>query len=869
MDLLAAFADRLESDASEGSADAVRRLAAERPGTLAEAVEAVAEDLESGDPDVRVPALRQIHAVSRVSGDAVQSVAFELIPHLDDERTRPYAGGALREALDSAGEVVPPVEELAAELSTEGTHRRTLRYLFWVSKTSPGSLEPATDALVDRLEDEDETVREYAVKTLYHARRKLDRRLDGVDPTLLELTDDPNPAVRANALALLGELVFDTEDTLDRGAAETVDAAVYHLRDDRTSVRLTATTVLDRAERLTRAMELGPDRWRRIADALADALEADSELLVRRATSLIWSFARERPDAFRFAVDDLFAYVSEDAGPLRGNVMRAVASVSEDHPEALAHALPRCAEMVEDAVLVRYAASVVENVLRHDPDDASAVAPALIAGLETPDREGRRAVARALAVVGRERSDEASEAVRALAAADADGEIGDPLSVLADEDPEFVGRRVAGLAENLRADGRRSEGFLLVQLAETDRRTVEPAVPVLADLLESPDSDVRDRAAETLGRLGTEYPETVVPVVERMAGSLDRLGRFERADLSTAIRSVAERDPTLVSAAADDIAAQLATRNSTARRSVARTLSRLGEAEPSVIPEFATPLVDVDSDESERPLAVLGTERPEFVRSVLDDARADLPEVGRGTAEGIGELVVEVAGTDAGRELVGPTLDEVVRQASADSERGRRNAAIALRRVAEWRAELVTDAVEPLAGRFVDGEERRLTRRNAAKALCKLASVVPQGVDDAVRRRADSVESLAQSFPRRRSDAVEALLDRVAETSEEEPRKSETATDRDRTEESDETADADTATDSDADDDSPAGPLVGLKAVLDETREYYADVPMTKLPAKRLVDVYPTVVDAVREAEVEGEEGRNEGEESGGGEGGD
>lgn len=249
------------------------------------------------------------------------------------------------------------------------------------------------------------------------------------------------------------------------------------------------------------------------------------------------------------AIDPLFDHENDDVRTVAATIVELVAS---RHPERTKPAIDRLASLLheESPFVRRHAVWALAHISEHDPDRVAPVASDLrptsteppyfeydhvVVVLRNVAEVDRSAIVPSLPALFEvlEHADELSEHSTADTYSPAMESPGDlDQSGIAIDAPLVAAEVVAGGAQENPADiepytedlisiletvDRRTVSRELVSalaaLAETDPSRLEPAIPILAGLLDSPDVPLRSQATRALGLIAETAPEAVTSAV--------------------------------------------------------------------------------------------------------------------------------------------------------------------------------------------------------------------------------------------------------------------------------------------------------------------------------------------------------------------
>jgi HEAT repeat protein len=203
------------------AADAIARLAVLHGGsTVAAAVQPLVRNLADASPAVRGSAAAAIEQIGQPALPAVDAL-LTLLDRDADRSVRRHAALALAR-VDPASEAVVAAASRSLEQDSAPGVRQAAAIILVASRRAAA---PARHSLADAIGDDDAGVRLYAAAALV----RVEGPQRGV-PVLLQSLEHPDPAWRAEAAGILGEVAVSETDVLP--------ALARALEDEDPSVRV-------------------------------------------------------------------------------------------------------------------------------------------------------------------------------------------------------------------------------------------------------------------------------------------------------------------------------------------------------------------------------------------------------------------------------------------------------------------------------------------------------------------------------------------------------------------------------------------------------------------------------------------------------
>ncbi len=272
------------------------------------------------------------------------------------------------------------------------------------------------------------------------------------------------------------------------------------------------------------------DYGEQAAPAAADLarLLADDDLLVQRDAAA--ALSRLGPQAAS-AVPQLIAALRDDDGAVTIEAAQALTAIGQP-------AVPPLIALLKDPQYRNLAAAVLGDI---GPDAVDAV-PAILAMLDAPDKETRRAALLALAGIGPAAQPVAAEQlVQILRDPESDVRPGAAYALARMEDQHAVPDLLALVRQTDDDREKLAAAWALVML-QPSASVSEKAVPILMDGLDDDWALVRKECVIALGALGTRAQ----PAAERLLSLADDPDPLVRAEASAALYQVGADAETLV-----------------------------------------------------------------------------------------------------------------------------------------------------------------------------------------------------------------------------------------------------------------------------------------------------------------------------------
>ena len=211
------------------------------------------------------------------------------------------------------------------------------------------------------------------------------------------------------------------------------------------------------------------------------------------------------------------------------------------------------------------------------------------------------------------------------------------LSWIAAEDPSAVfdvTPQIAIGAESEDLPTRRAAVYTLAQLTHDYPEEVLPAIDRLLDAISSGDANMQINALSGLGRIVQSYPDVAEPVADEVAILFDHEDPTVEANAVGVFGDLSVAHPDLVMEYGSELLARLEDEDKNIRRNASIALLRAGEADPSVF-----------------------RAHPDILEEALRD---DVTEVRRNVCSVIGNARVEVSPEELAR-LAEEDPDQIVR----------------------------------------------------------------------------------------------------------------------------------------------------------------------------------------------------------------
>lgn len=569
---------------------------------------------EEKDGQVRLAVLDILTAMGPDADSAVPALIHGL--------RNPYGGRRMEQlhqdyrvamALAAIGE--PAVEGLRDLLDEEKENIRAEAAMA-LGRIGPAS-EPAIPALINLLGEESDRIRQEAAIAL-----------GSIGPAaiapLLDVTDHPNPVIRARAVEALGYVPEQ------RG--EALDAVLNRVRDEAPEVQAAALVTLARweppEESLAAALE---ESLRHEVEAVrvsaVNLLSGRPQLLAGRIPVLDSLLTHEDEGVTRHAAF-LLHLLGPDAAPILVDALRRDGSRIDQIAEALAligrPVAGPIAEATEDPdPRVRRGAALALGQIR---PPAPGTVPRLTAGLNDPDPDARSAFLSAIGALG-PRASGALPIVRALLEnesalvrydaiatlhriAPRDERLPGDLGSILDRDDDPSIQRLA--IETLRAIGPSGRAALPSVISALQRDDPEvrlaaasliaahgpaaaEAVPALGAMLDDPDPELRAITARTLAGLGKASRPALDPLIVLLDDPIAEVRGAAALALGSLELDAGQLRPHLSRALRDDEA--------DVRDAARRGIQRLGSEGVLFVPDLiATAAIESDHRSIERSL---------------------------------------------------------------------------------------------------------------------------------------------------------------------------------------------------------------------------------------------------------------------------
>lgn len=445
--------------------------------------------------------------------------------------------------------------------------RQAARSLWETSRSEPKKLGEGVETLRAATEVEDSLVRGHAVATLGETLFRMydyDAPIPELDAVLARLTDE-DEAVRQTVTGLLWNREWwlgvgdDTDHPITDEQRRLGAVGLVHCLDD--PVFLTR----ERAIRELRpSLVIGHPDPKQATAAVVAALEDEGDTVRRNAAELLTGVADQKPELLDPHVERLRRAMGEDTA-VRSAAAEGLASLTDRFPDLAAPVVRQVIEsdpeyssgeqqristlgtvlatesdfegskealsvlessLTNRSVKVRKeAAAELRRVAASNPDAVASAVPALRERLHDYHDETRKEAARALAMALD--PDTAEQPLAALVeSVESDDEPLDPWLALADSHPEYV----TELLRDLRSERPNLSGTRLAVAAVLERcpAAVHPIVEDCAADLSDDDEERRNGAAWLLGQLTLEHPAEGRRYEEAMRSAIDHAEDFDK-----------------------------------------------------------------------------------------------------------------------------------------------------------------------------------------------------------------------------------------------------------------------------------------------------------------------------------------------------
>lgn len=486
-----------------------------------------------------------------------------------------------------------------------------------------------------------------------------------------------------------------------------------------------------------------PDGVRRVAEGLHPYLVHEEKDVWESATGILTLLALNDPDALDTTIDFLLAALQADDERRRATARSVLGELTDVKP-VLFH--PHVDEFV--------------GYLDHDDVSMHRDAITLLRGISHAYPEAIAPAGDDLLALSRDDSTDVSA-------------LPGPLDRIALVRPDLVRPVVEDLRELLTDENHRLRIGAAASLADIAIVYPDELPHVVEELCTLADDGPDDRypefarttAISSLGRVGAEHPDAVVPELPRLMAKLDDENELVRQSVVDAFGVIAAERPAAVSLHVDELVAMLDDEDESVQFSIVETLGKLAAADPAVAPQVVEAL-HVWLDRAEvvnraRPdftemmqLSIveafgrIGASSPDAVDPVMDDV---LDRPGEwGSTEDVAEVLGEIGAVHP--DAVRPAVPDLLDMLGDDRHWNRADAAVALGEIGAADPEVAMLALDDL--RMLLDDEPRHGRAAAAEALGTIGAAVPElapGIGDDVR------PLVADDASEVRSAALEAL----------------------------------------------------------------------------------------------------------------